>query len=194
MKMGALGKNQSAPEEPQRLDEIRSLIDQAIHEARVLTGELCPPVLHELGLHAAASWLAEQMKQRFGLEVRVEEPGQWKPLPKASSFILFRCLRELLINIAKHAHASLAQVRFVQSDHSVSLSVIDNGRGFKDGFIEERLPGSMGEGGFGLFSIRQRLAHLGGHLVIESQPGRGSIVRLDLPLPGESHNTSEKSL
>jgi PAS domain S-box-containing protein len=191
IKIGVLEKGSVAPELAQQLGDIRALLDQAVHEARALTSELCPPVLHELGLPAAAAWLAEQIKRRFGLEVRIEETPPWKRLPKATNSMLFRCLRELLVNVAKHADAGLALVRFVQSEHAVSLRVADDGRGFKDGLVPEKLPTSMDAGGFGLFSIKQRLAHLGGQLIIESQPGRGSVVRLDLPLIDEPLNDSE---
>jgi PAS domain S-box-containing protein len=193
IKIGVLEKGNATPEQTRQLDEIRELLDQAVHEARALTSELCPPVLHELGLPAAAGWLAEQIKRRFGLDVRIEDTPQWKPLPKATNSMLFRCLRELLVNVAKHADAGLAQVRFVQSDQAVSLIVADDGRGFEKGFVPEKLPSSVGAGGFGLFSIKQRLAHLGGQLLIESPPSRGSVVRLDLPLIGNNPNDSEKT-
>jgi PAS domain S-box-containing protein len=194
IKLGALNPAHDAADLPQKFGEICILLDQAMHEARALTFELCPPVLHELGLPSAAAWLSDQMKRRFGLEVRVEENREWKQLPKATNSILFRCLRELLVNVAKHAHATFAEVQFVQTDHHVSLSVTDNGRGFKERFDSEKIPGSGGGNGFGLFSIRQRLEHLGGKLVIKSQPDLGSTVRLDLPLNGENNVPSEHKL
>ena len=93
------------------LDEIEELIEQANRAARSISFELSPPVLHDLGLEPAVQWLVENIQARYGIEIVLEDDGQPKPADEKTRVILFRSIRELLINAAKHAGARRVHVR-----------------------------------------------------------------------------------
>jgi len=93
---------------------------------------------------------------------------------------LFQSVRELLINMIKHAHATRAAVTVRPNSSGIRIMVMDNGRGIKRGEIARSQDGQSG--GFGLFSLRNRLEHLGGSVRIRTAPGRGTCVKLLVPL------------
>ena len=162
----------------QQIREIEKMIDQANQSVRSLSLQLSPPVLHQLGLVPALEWLAEEMQRSRGLAVQVRNDSQDKPLDQAASFMLFRAVRELLINVAKHAGVARADVALEVVDGKLILSVADNGVGFDAG---KSVVPSAG-GGYGLFSVRERISHIGGEVQIDSRPGDGTVVVLILPL------------
>jgi PAS domain S-box-containing protein len=160
-------------------EEIRRLIDESIRYTRSLIFELSPPILYDLGFEAALEWLADQMKQQHGLTVIVEDDQQPKPLDNEARVLLFRAVRELLFNVLKHAQASCARVCMHREDDFLRVSVEDNGVGF----APDQLSGAPGKvGGFGLFSIRERLNYFGGAMEIRSTPGQVTTVILIMPL------------
>ena len=169
----------------QQIKKIEAVIDQANQSVRSLSLQLSPPVLHQFGLVAALEWLAEEMQRAYGLSVRVRDDGQDKELSPAANFMLFRAARELLINVAKHASVSRAEVSIEAVDDNLILSVSDSGRGFDP---QRKVQPSAG-GGYGLFSVRERIRHIGGEVQIDSSPGDGTVVVLILPLAA---NTQER--
>ncbi len=160
------------------LDEIDRLIDQANQSARSLTFELSPPVLHDLGLEPAVQWLVENIQARYGIETVFEDDGQLKPADESTRVILFRSIRELLINAAKHASAHRVLVRLMREENRLNAEVEDDGVGMEETTLTAR--------GSGLFSIRERLEHVGGNMSIESVRGRGTKVRLHAPLSSQA--------
>jgi signal transduction histidine kinase len=92
--------------------------------------------------------------------------------------LLFRSVRELMINIVKHAQARNARVTIRREDDDVNIQVEDDGVGIKDVLRDPRLKSN---GGFGLFSIRERLHYLGGRVHVESESGRGTRITLMVP-------------
>lgn len=162
------GKNGGA------LDEIAALIDQTNRAVRSISFELSPPVLHDFGLEPAVQWLVENIQERYGIEIVLEDDGQQKPADEKTRVILFRSLRELLINAAKHAQAQRVCVGLSRAGERIVASVEDDGVGMD--------PEEIAVHGSGLFSIRERLGHVGGSMDIESAPGRGTKIRLCAPL------------
>jgi PAS domain S-box-containing protein len=155
------------------LDEVEVLIDQANRSARSVSFELSPPVLHDLGLEPALEWLAENIGARYGLHVVFEHDDRPKPTDEKTRIILFRSIRELLINAAKHAKAEVVTVSLERVGDELQVSVDDDGVGMALGLEEVE--------GFGLFSIQERLRHVGGDMSILSEPGRGTSVQLRAP-------------
>jgi len=139
-----------------------------------LTQQLSPPILSVAGLEDALCWLGERMQEDYGLRVQVVDDKQPKPLTDDMRAIVFQACRELLINSAKHAQTRTARVIVGREGDQLYLTVEDQGVGFD-------LSGSA-VNGFGLFSIRERINYLGGSLVIESAPGRGTRVILRVAL------------
>lgn len=167
------------PQTTRAIEEARTLVSEVIAQTRSLTFELCPPILYELGLGPALDWVGEQFEELYGYRVVVREHGPAVRLGDDSKATLFQAAREILINAGRHGRASTVDVDLYNYDAKVELVVKDNGVGFDAGAAAV----STGdEGGFGLFSIRERLRFFGGTLAIDSAPGRGTTVRLVLPL------------
>jgi len=163
------------------LDELSDSLRQAIQDTRSIMSDLSSPTLNELGLSAAISdWLREQIGERHGLQTRFCDDGEPKPLSDDSRAILFRSVRELLMNVVKHAGARCVTVSIQREDNAVNIIVEDDGAGMPATLGNEH---PTGEGGFGLFSIEERMNDLGGSLSIESSPGQG--VRAILTVPFE---------
>ncbi len=174
--ISSLARNEAVRAACQQVTEV---LDQAIQAARSLTAELSPPVLQEKGLAAGLEWLARDMQEKHGLDVSVEADLPATPLARHLLTFLFEAVREFLFNVVKHASVSAARVRCEQADGEVVVTVEDDGAGFDVGRLED---GAGTGAGFGLFSIRERASHLGGRLLAESSPGRGSRFKLFVPL------------
>lgn len=170
---------QALSEEPsEQYEAIRravDLLDEAIRETRAITTELFPPILYELGLPAAIRWVCEELRHTYGLNCEPELDDITVPQSDEVKAIFFRATRELLMNVVKHGGVSSARVSLKQHDDEVTLEVSDDGLGFSAGNAEKV------EGGFGLFSLQQRVASVGGWMQIESEPGRGTTVTITVP-------------
>ena len=105
--------------------------------------------------------------------------------------ILFRNVRELLVNVVKHARANNVSVRLEDKNSSIKIIVEDDGIGF-DPRAAIRASGKIG--GFGLFSIKERIADLGGNLKIVSEPGRGCTVILSAPFGVDDRQERDKEM
>lgn len=160
------------------IEEVVSLVEQTITYTRSLTFEISPPVLYELGLEAAVEWLGEQFQQKYDIAVKVDGDGDSLPLDTDIQVMLFKSIRELIMNTVKHAEAREVLVRLRRSDDAVRAEVVDNGKGFDSSMLDTATGESVG---FGLFSIRERLTYLGGELLVVSSPGNGTEVRLTVP-------------
>jgi signal transduction histidine kinase len=176
MKLGAMRGGAADTGLAPQLAEVEDLLTRAHQRTESLTFQLSPPVLHDMGLAAAAEWLAEEMERSYGLHVHVRHCAE-PALAEEVRITLFRALRELLINVARHAQTGGARILMDQADDWVRLVVEDEGVGFDP----EREPP-----GYGLFSIRQRLRHLAGEMEIEAVPGDGTRVILTAPLSAET--------
>ncbi len=160
------------------LVQIQSLLSEAIGASRSLTTELSPPILYEHGLVAALEWLGWQSQEKFQLATSVEADPKADLKGEAVGVFVFHAVRELILNAAKHGRATHVAIRLshVDEDH-IRLMVTDDGVGCDP----ERLNPRRDSGGFGLFSIRERLDLIGGSLEITSQPGEGTTVTITVP-------------
>jgi PAS domain S-box-containing protein len=162
------------------LVQAKDHIDEAIAAARSLSFELFPPVLHGSGLPAALAWLANWMRKQHGLLVQVSADPLANSDRKDVRTLLFESVRELLFNAVKHARVDRVALNLVlNSDETLCITVADHGVGFDPAKLVDRARGS--QVGWGLFSIRERVALLGGRLTIESAPGQGTRFRLIVP-------------
>jgi CheY-like chemotaxis protein len=156
------------------------ILREALDASRSLTIDLSPPVLHESGLVGALSWLAARMQEKHQLKVHLLLDSQAEPASEAIRFLLFECARELLFNVAKHAGVPEAHVTLsLTKGDKLTLIISDEGRGFDPALLENRRPGELT---FGLFSIQERLAHIGGRMLIETSPEKGTLVTLTAPI------------
>ncbi|RPJ60678.1 MAG: histidine kinase, partial [Acidobacteria bacterium] len=157
-----------------------ALIAEAIEACRSLAVELSPPVLHRMGLIAGLEWLAERLLEQSRFRVEVQSDSGPEPAAEEVRLLLFQCVRELLLNTIKHSGQSQAVVTVAHTqDKKIEITVADAGKGFDASLLNTRGKKTQT---FGLFSIQQRLTHLGGSMQIETAPGRGVLVTLSAPL------------
>lgn len=152
--------------------ELEALLAETRGRVSSLSFSLSPPLLHDLGLRAAAEWLAESKQRRFGLVVHIAE-GEELALDEATRVTLFRALRELLLNVARHAGVGEAHVRIWREGDVARVSVEDSGVGFDP---------ESGHRGFGLLALRERVGHMGGSVDIESAVGEGTRIVVSVPV------------
>ena len=189
IKLESLSKSAPSGEFAETLAEIGGLIAQTINSSRSLTFELSPPVLYELGFEAAMEWLLRQTRQQHGLSTEFRNDEQKKPMHNDVQVLLFQAVRELLINVAKHANAKNVIVSTRRADNQIEVSVEDDGIGFDT--LQVRSP-HYGTDGFGLFNIRERLGHIGGHFELESKHKHGTRVTLAAPIDLQNEQDREK--
>ena len=139
-----------------------------------MTFELRPPILYELGVEATIEWLGEQVQKQHEILFVFEDDGMSKPLDKDVSILMFQAVRELFMNVVKHAQAKKVEVSIKRSGDKMEITVEDNGIGFDASKIEINT--------FGFFSIRERLKHFGGTFVIDTEPGAGTRATLTAPV------------
>lgn len=179
IKLGGLRESASPTHLAAPLDEIRRLLEQSIRFTRSLTFELSPPILYDLGFEAAVEWLADTMHEQYGIPIQVHRNGYPpQPLSDEIRVLLFQAVRELLVNVMKHAKARQVQISMAKEGKNLKVTVGDDGVGLGPS-PETAFPGAQG---FGLFSIRERLKYLGGQLEVLSGPGQGTQVALMVPL------------
>lgn len=171
----SVGVMPDAKSAERRLAGMRSLLDDAVASTRRIASDLRPLVLDDLGLVAATQWLVQSFTQRSGAacELIVDPPDLELDEPYATA--TFRMLQESLTNVARHAHASHVHVRLAREHDRVVLTVRDDGVGFDS--ARPRKPGS-----FGLAGLRERAYLVDGELSIESAPGRGTTIEVNIPL------------
>ena len=149
-------------------------------DVRSLMSDLSPPVLHDLGLVPGLQSLAGKLEEELGLRVRIESEGDCEVPDKDLRASLYRCIRELLLNVTRHAGTDAAGVSLLREGAELRVVVEDSGRGF-DPLHPEGIRHRLG---FGLFSIRECMTQAGGSFHIESTPGQGTRCRLTVPGQG----------
>ncbi len=162
-----------------QLDDIQTLLEDAIQQTRSMTFELSPPLLYEIGLDAALEWLTETFQERHGIQTTFHTNKPEKIKDDDVRLLLYRIARELLINVVKHARAGNVKVMVQSFDHAIQVEIIDDGVGFDP---KEQKNRHQIEDGFGLFSIGERLEFIGGQFQIISQPGHGTRALISAPL------------
>ncbi|MBF0545664.1 MAG: PAS domain S-box protein [Candidatus Riflebacteria bacterium] len=160
------------------IQEIDNVLREAITASRSLTMELYPPVLHQSGLMAAFSWLAERYEKRYQFMLHIHENKPVEPSNSEIRGFLFGAARELIMNSVKHSGTKEAELSVLATNNnSLQIIVEDKGRGFVP-----KLDTASSDNGFGLFCIQQRLLSFGGTLEIESTLGLGTKIILTIPL------------
>jgi len=179
LKLGRLAETGAHCDVAALASEIRSLVDRAIRKTRSLTFELSSPVLYEFGLVAATASLCEQLGKESGVSFRVKVEREPIALDQDLGILLFRAVRELCLNVVKHAQALRAEVRLHADEDQIQIIVADDGQGFDP---SERAQRFGPDKGFGLFAIRESFDQIGGSFEIKSSPGKGTRAALIAPL------------
>lgn len=154
------------------LENIRAFADSSVNSLRDIALLLRPSMLDDLGLIPALEWQAREVSRRSGIKVKVLAEKVPDSLPDAVRTCVYRVVQETLHNVSRHSGARSATVTVRQTDASLELSVEDDGHGFDPGRTR----------GLGLLGMEERVKQLGGHLEIQSQPGKGTALRVTLPV------------
>jgi len=170
IKLKSLRKLSESAECKNIIEEILQLVEQTIEGARTLTFELSPPILYELGFCHALQWLVDQFSEQHGITIKFNKYDGDLYLDNNIRFILFQAVRELLMNIVKHAQATKVKINMSIVDGNLKIVIEDNGIG-----LPER---SSICTGYGLFNIRERMNHINGHFEIISTNSRGTRATL----------------
>ena len=179
IKLGALGMAVQSREKAKDVVVIRSLLEQSIKDTRSLIFDLSPPFLYEFGLEKALEWLLDDIEKQHGVRIHLEYNGSQGDYDDDVRVLLYQSIRELLINVVKHAKAKTATVSLDRNAQKVHVCVEDDGQGFL--ISPDGLQVNSG-GGYGLFSIKERFHHLGGAITVDSRLNHGTRISLDLPL------------
>jgi len=159
------------PEVRTHLESIRGVAQKGMNEIRNMALLLRPSMLDDFGLIPALEWQAREVAKRTGMRVGVESDLAGE-LPEEHKTCVYRVVQEALNNCARHAQATAAQVSVRSEDGRIVVGIQDDGSGFDPQRVR----------GLGLMGMEERTRHLGGAFEIDSQPGRGTCVRVTLPL------------
>jgi signal transduction histidine kinase len=166
------------------LDRAKRAARDNLVEARRLVAALRPEILEGSSLPEALRRLAERWSEDTAVRAEVSVTGEERRLPQEIQVTVLRIAQEALSNIGKHARASRVTVTLSHMEDLVALDVQDDG----DGFDPQRSPDGR-DGGFGLLAMRERVGRTGGTLLIESGPGEGTTLAVQLPLEAEQNAT-----
>jgi signal transduction histidine kinase len=136
-----------------------------------------------LNLPVTLGRLVDDLRRQTGLHVQMEESGEARELDAVVERAVIRIVGEALRNVAQHAGASTAKVALLYGQDGVVVTVEDDGKGFD---VEETFRGAEDRGHFGVVGMRERAEAAGGHIVVRSEPGKGSIVRASIPYASEA--------
>jgi PAS domain S-box-containing protein len=158
-----------------RLNDSMGLLEETAKRIRDVMSDLRPSVLDDYGLMAAIRWFSERISKRTGLIIHVEDQDTKVGLSSETEITLFRIAQELLTNITKHAKATEVSIRLDSMDGKVQFVIIDNGVGFDATALNQ-----IGEATWGLLNVRERAEAIDGILTIESSPGQGTRVVIEV--------------
>jgi signal transduction histidine kinase len=162
----------------QGLQRIKTLAENCVNEVRNMALLLRPSMLDDLGLVAALDWQARETSKRTGMLVETVDENVSESLPEEYKTCVYRIVQEALNNCSKHAYAKNVRVVVRQEPNYLRVSIEDDGKGFDASRVR----------GLGLVGMNERVSQLGGVLKVESDPARGTRLRVDLPLPVASAN------
>jgi PAS domain S-box-containing protein len=166
------------------LQGLTALVDQTIHVVRNVSSSLRPAAL-DMGMQSALEWLRDEFKRLNGIDCQLYVDRESSELDEARSMAVFRIVQESLTNIARHACAGNVKISLQVAGNDYLLQVSDNGRGFDPEIPKKK--------SFGLIGMRERALMLGGEVDIDSAPGRGTTVKVRIPIARQKLSPDESA-
>ena len=163
------------PEVKTQLDNLKSVAERTFQTVRNIALLLRPSMLDDLGLAAALEWQGREVSRHSEIEVSVESESVPEDLPDEYKIYIYRLVQEALNNAVRHSGARNAKVVVERLSKSIVVRVADDGCGFDPGRSR----------GMGILGMEERVKRLGGTLRVESQPGNGTTVTAEFPIPSE---------
>jgi signal transduction histidine kinase len=171
LEIGGLASSLPADLRP-RLDSVKKLSESTMTVVRNMALLLRPSMLDDIGLLPALRWQAREVTRRTGLRVDVATDSEFTDLPDEHKTCVFRVLQEALNNCSRHAHGSVCRVTLSQEGNGLHLAIQDDGQGLD---VDH-------DRGLGLLGIQERVARLGGTMLLESAQSRGTRLAIKLPI------------
>ena len=162
-----------------KIDQSRSLAVDILNGVRRYAQELRPAILDDMGLIAALEWMADRLHADSGIEAEVHIDIPELDLSHDIQLVLFRIAQEALGNIKRHAEASKAAISLKSKPGAVSITITDNGKGFT---VPTPLSDIGSSGKLGLIGMQERAQLIGGNVGIESTPGKGTTISVEIPI------------
>lgn len=169
----------ASAEAKDRLVRMKAMADRTLDSIHHLIFDLRPSVLDDLGLASALRWSAESHLEPMGIDLTFEVSGFERRLRPEVETTVFRIGQEAISNIARHAEAESVTIAIAFCEKTVSLEVVDDGRGFE---FEGVTGAAQGPRGLGLLGMKERAALLNGTLTVDSEPGKGTRVIVEIPV------------
>lgn len=164
------------------LREVITLAHEAQSEAKEIAYDLRPSILDDFGLRAALAHHATSFERRTGIGVELHLPARDIRFGGLLETTIYRIVQELLANVARHSGATRVTMQMLVRNNILALTVADNGKGFDPAGVMQNGAEKVH---FGIRNVRERVEFLGGSSRIESAPGRGTEVIVELPIPAE---------
>jgi signal transduction histidine kinase len=159
------------------LSEIISTLETIISDTRTMSLNVSPPLLFELGLESALEWLVDSFKKTNNINFNLNIPQEKIKVSEDIRVLFYQCIKELFVNVIKHSEAQNVDVFLYTENGFIRADVKDDGVGLN---VKDLKPRS--EGGFGLFSIKERLDYIGGTFDYESEESNGALFKISAPL------------
>jgi len=173
----ASSKNDVSEEQRLHLEELWQQTNVIIRGVRRLSQDLRPAALDRLGLLSALEWLASDTSEYSGIATKVNLLGTERRLPEEVELVLFRITQEALRNVWRHSQATRAEITVEFNSGKTKITVSDNGKGFN---LPEKIGDLARDGKLGLTGMQERAQLIGGNLSVQSQPGKGTSVTMEL--------------
>jgi|WetSurMetagenome_2_1015567.scaffolds.fasta_scaffold07961_3 PAS domain S-box-containing protein len=172
------------PEVLAKTGEMMDSLNEALASVKRISKEIRPPQLDALGLSGALQWDIDQMEKKIGIKGIVTiEPPEFEVKGQVGT-VLYRIFREALTNVVRHAQAKNVYIRLSKKSDSIIFSIRDDGRGI----TKKEMAGSTS---LGLVGIRERIRMVGGTLAVDGNPGKGTMLSVEVPLSKENNGENK---
>lgn len=162
----------------EKFTSAKKQLDKAIRSSRLITYELSPPILYELGFSAAVRWRLEQVEKEFNIQTELIDEAEHIELEIDVRVLLFRAALEIITNAIKHSRANRFKVLCKCVDEQLEIEFSDNGVGFN---LDEAEKQAIKKKSLGLFSLRERISFINGTININSRIGEGTVITIKIP-------------
>ena len=179
MKLDMLATNAAQGADYQHTLEVATIVEKTIQDIRSLTFTMRPAILETAGIDTALELLCSSIGADYGLQIEFSSDDREKPLSSEVRYSLYMAIRELILNIVKHAGVARAHITVGTTGRNLVIHVVDNGAGFDEKVVQKDLAATKG---FGLFSVHHRIEGMGGTFAIESAIGRGTHASIWVPM------------
>ncbi|MEH2622303.1 two-component system sensor histidine kinase UhpB [Bradyrhizobium sp. AZCC 1719] len=182
------GNTEAASEQVRWLEQLAAQIGRDIHRT---ASDLRPTAIDDLGIFRAIEAYVAEWQERYGIRIDIQTFGRDNSLPPDVAAVLYRLVQEGLTNVLKHASASKVSIVLEKKSDGLALVLEDDGVGFDPESVSRNAMGGGQPSGLGLSGMKERVALLGGTIAVESAPGRGSTIFVQIPLEVQEMEVQE---